>query len=77
MFKECETNYSYDNSTIGLNLYTIEGIKNFSVIDSPGDTENDKSLEFFASKGYLFSKMFIYLISEESLLDSDSIRNNK
>ena len=46
-------------------------------MDSPGDTEIDENLELFASKGYLFSKMFVYLISEESELDSDSLRKNK
>ena len=49
---------------------------NFAIIDSPGDTENDEYLEFFASNGYLYSKILIYLISEESTLDADSLRNN-
>ena len=49
---------------------------NFAIIDSPGDTEIEKYLELFASKGYLYSKMLIYLINEESVLDADSFRNN-
>ena len=52
MFKECETNNSYANSTIGLNLYTIKGTENFALIDSPGDTEIDENLEILSSKGY-------------------------
>jgi len=77
VFKECETNYSYNNSTIGLNLYTIKDINNFALIDSPGDTEINNSLELFASKGYLYSKMFVYLINEENNLDKDDMNNNK
>ena len=77
MFKECETNYSYNNSTIGLNLYTIKDINNFALIDSPGDTEINDSLELFASKGYLYSKLFVYLINEENNLDKDDMTNNK
>jgi hypothetical protein len=77
VFKECETNCSYNNSTIGLNLYTIKNINNFALIDSPGDTEINNSLELFASKGYLYSKMFVYLINEENNLDKDDMKNNK
>ena len=33
-------------------------------------------MELFASKGYLYSKILIYLISEENTLDADSLRNN-
>ena len=45
-------------------------------MDSPGDTENDKYLEKFSSKGYLFSKMLIYIIDERKQLDADAIRKN-
>ena len=77
IFKECETNNSYSNSTIGLNLYTIKGTNNFGIIDSPGDTENDDYLKLFSSKGYIYSKMLIYIIDERKPLDSDSLKNNK
>ena len=77
IFKECETNSGHDNSTIGLNLYTIKGTENFAIIDSPGDTEIDKCLELFASKGYIYSKLLIYLIKEDSALDADSLRKNE
>jgi len=52
-------------------------MKNFAIIDSPGDTENDQYLQFFASKGYIYSKMLIYFIDEGKLLDADAMRNNK
>ena len=52
-------------------------MKNFAIIDSPGDTENDQYLQFFALKGYIYSKMLIYFIDEGKLLDSDAMRNNK
>ena len=45
-------------------------------MDSPGDTENDKYLEKFSYKGYLFSKMLIYVIDERKQLDADAIRKN-
>jgi len=76
IFKKCETHSSYANSTIGLNLYTIQGIKNFAIIDSPGDTESNQNLELFSSKGYLYSKMIIYIISEIVVLNANSTRNN-
>ena len=76
IFKECKTNSSHDNSTIGLNLYTIKDVENFGIIDSPGDTENDNILELFSSKGYLYSKMLIYIIAERGVLNADDIRNN-
>jgi len=76
IFKGCETNSSYENSTIGLNLYKIKNTENFAIMDSPGDTENDKYLEKFSSKGYLFSKMLIYIIDERKQLDADAIRKN-
>lgn len=47
------------------------------MIDSPGDTENNQNIELFASKGYQYSKMLFYLMSEESLLDKNSIGNNE
>ena len=58
-------------------MYTIKGTENFAILDSPGDTENDKYLQFFSSKGYIYSKMLIYIIDERSVLDSDSIGNNE
>ena len=58
-------------------MYTIKGTENFGILDSPGDTENDKYLQFFSSKGYIYSKMLIYIIDERSVLDSDSIGNNE
>ena len=77
MFKECETNSSHANSRIGLNLYTIKDIENFAIIDSPGDTELDIELEYFALKGHAYSKMIIYMINEETVLDADTMTNNK
>jgi len=58
-------------------MYTIKGTENFAILDSPGDTENDKYLQFFSSKGYIYSKMLIYIIDERSVLDSNSIGNNE
>ena len=58
-------------------MYTIKGTENFGILDSPGDTENDKYLQFFSKKGYTYSKMLIYIIDERSGLDSDSIGNNE
>ena len=49
VFKECETNNSDANSTIGLNFYTIKDTENFAILDSPGDTEIEESLKNFAS----------------------------
>ena len=49
---------------------------NFAIIDSPADTEIDEYLELFISKGYFYSKMLIYLINEESVLNDDSLRSN-
>ena len=46
-------------------------------MDSPGDTENDKYLEELSYKGYLFSKMLIYVIDEKKQLDADAIRKNE
>jgi len=77
LFKNCKTYYSYRNSTIGLNLYTINDIENFAIIDSPGDTENNKYLKLFAEKGYAYSKLLIYLIDERKELDSDSLGKNE
>ena len=58
-------------------MYTIKGTDSFAIIDTPGDTEIEEFLEEFASKGYTYSKMLIYIISEESSLDSASLRDNK
>ena len=58
-------------------MYAIKGTENFAILDSPGDTENDKYLQFFSSKGYIYSKMLIYIIAERSVLGSDSIGNNE
>ena len=58
-------------------MYAIKGTENFGILDSPGDTENDKYLQFFSKKGYTYSKMLIYIIDERSGLDSDSIGNNE
>ena len=77
IFKECETNSGFANSTIGINLYTIKETKNFSIIDTPGDTEIEEFIKNFASKGYIYSKMLFYIISEESTLASDSLGDNK
>ena len=77
VFKECNTNNSYNNSTIGLNLYTMKDINNFAILDSPGDTEISKNLKIFASKGYLLTKLLVYIINEENELDADSLGNNK
>ena len=46
-------------------------------MDSHGDTENDKYLEELSYKGYLFSKMLIYVIDEKKQLDADAIRKNE
>ena len=77
MFKECETNNSYDISTIGINLYTIKDTENFAIIDSPGDTEIDDYLTFFAKKVYAYSKMLIYVMDERKTLDIDFMENNQ
>ena len=77
IFKECETNSGFANSTIGINLYTIKETENFSIIDTPGDTEIEEFIKNFASKGYIYSKMLFYIISEESTLASDSLGDNK
>ena len=77
LFKECKTYSSYGNATIGLNLYTIQNIDNFAIIDSPGDTENDDYLEYFAKKGYAYSKLLIYVMDERKALDADSMKNNE
>ena len=58
-------------------MYTIKGTENFAILDSPGDTENDKYLQFFSKKGYIYSKMLIYIMDERRGLDSDSIGNNE
>ena len=58
-------------------MYTINGEDNFAIIDSPGDTEIDKYLQFFSKKGYIYSKMLIYIMDERRGLDSDSIGNNE
>ena len=58
-------------------MYTINGEDNFAIIDSPGDTEIDKYLQFFSKKGYIYSKMLIYIMDERRALDSDSIGNNE
>ena len=58
-------------------MYAIKGTENFGILDSPGDTENDEYLQFFSSKGYIYSKMLIYIIDERSVLDSNSIKNKK
>ena len=76
IFKDCKTYSSYNNATIGLNLYTIPNIENFAIIDSPGDTENVNYLELFAKKGYAYSKLLIYVLDERKNLDADSMRNN-
>ena len=76
LFKDCKTNSSYNNATIGLNLYAIPNIENFAIIDSPGDTENDNYLELFAKKGYAYSKLLIYVLDERKNLDGDSMKNN-
>ena len=76
LFKDCKTYASYNNATIGLNLYTIPDIENFAIIDSPGDTENVDYLELFAKKGYAYSKLLIYVLDERKNIDADSMRNN-
>ena len=76
IFEKCETNSGYDNSTIGINIYKFKDTKNFLILDSPGDTEIDENIKNFISKGYKYSKIFIYIMSEEKLLDSDSLKNN-
>ena len=76
MFRECETNSSYENATIGLNLYTVKGTENFALIDSPGDTEKASYLQLFAEKGHSYFKLLIYVIDERKTLDSDSMKNN-
>ena len=62
---------------MGLYLYTFEDIKNFAIIDSPGDNENNQNLEYFAEKGCQFSKMLIYIISEENILSLKDHRKLK
>ena len=76
IFKKCETNSGYDNSTIGLNLYKFKDTKNFLILDTPGDTEINQQLENFTSKGYKYAKIFVYLMSEEKILDADSLGKN-
>jgi len=73
---DCETNQSHSNSTLGLNIYKIKDIDNFAIIDSPGNDEIKGSLKMFASKGNLYSKMFIYLIKEDSVFTLKSLENN-
>lgn len=46
-------------------------------MDSPGDNEILKYLEDFSTKGYKYSKMFVYLIKEDSKLDADSLTKNE
>ena len=46
-------------------------------MDSPGDTEFPKSLKDYSSKGYQYSKILIYIMSEEKTLDADSLKNNE
>lgn len=60
-----------------MNLYTIKNTENFGIIDSPGDTENENCLAFFAKKGYAYSKMLFYVMDERKTLDTDSMKNNK
>ncbi len=47
-------------------------------MDSPGDSEINDVLKAFSLKGYEYSKMIFYIISEENELDSDVIdlKNN-
>ena len=61
---------------MGLNLYKIKDIDNFAIIDSPGNDEIRGALKLFASKGYLYSKIFIYLIKENDEFTS-KIKDNK
>ena len=58
-------------------MYSINGEDNFAILDSPGDTEIDKYLQFFSKKGYIYSKMLIYIMDERGALDSDSIGKNE
>ena len=60
-----------------MNFYTVKDTENFAIIDSPGDTEIEESLKKFASKGYLYTKMLIYMMSEEKKLDDDSLGKNE
>ena len=46
------------------------------LLDSPGDTERKDKLTLFSLKGYDYSKMIFYIISEEKILDSDDMENN-
>ena len=55
----------------------MKDINNFAILDSPGDTEISKNLEIFASKGYLLTKLLVYIINEGNKLDADSLGNNK
>lgn len=55
----------------------MKDINNFAILDSPGDTEISKNLEIFASKGYLLTKLLVYIINEGNELDADSLGNNK
>ena len=61
---------------MGLNLYKIKDIDNFAIIDSPGNDEIGGALKLFASKGCLYSKIFIYLIKENDEFTS-KIKDNK
>ena len=45
-------------------------------MDSPGDTELKDDLKLFSLKGYEYSKMIFYIISEEKELDSDEMDKN-
>ena len=65
-----------NNNIPNNNINNISDI-NFSIIDSPGDTENDEMLAIFSEKGYTYSKMFIYIINEMKPLDADDMKNNK
>ena len=77
VFRDCQTNNSYANSTKGLNFYTINGVENFAVFDSPGDTENEKFFELLSNKGYIYSKILIYIIDERKNFDADYLRKNR
>lgn len=47
------------------------------MLDSPGDTEINGKLNIFPLKGYEYSNMIIYVLSEEAVLDLDDMENNE
>ena len=60
-----------------MNLYIPDNNNNLLLLDSPGDTEINGKLNIFPLKGYEYSNMIIYVLSEEAVLDLDDMENNE